>query len=56
VPVRVVAATHDTSVAMLERTYSRHIADHADALARSALLEVDQPAATKVVTLPGPRL
>jgi integrase len=53
VPVRVVAVTHDTSVAMLERTYSRHIADHADALARRALLEVEEPAAHKVVTLPG---
>lgn len=39
VPVRVVAAIHDTSVVMIERTYSAHIADHADALARGALLE-----------------
>lgn len=38
VPVRVVAANHDTSVAMIERNYSRHISDHADALARAALL------------------
>jgi hypothetical protein len=28
-PVRVVAANHDTSVIMIERTYSRHIGDHA---------------------------
>jgi integrase len=38
VPTRVVAAAHDTSVLMIERTYSRHIGDHADALVRGALL------------------
>jgi integrase len=40
VPARVVAVNHDTSIAMLERTYSRHIGDHADALARPALLNI----------------
>jgi integrase len=45
VPVRVVAATHDTSVAMIERTYSAHIADHADALSRRALLDLSAPGA-----------
>ena len=44
VPVRVVAVNHDTSIAMLERTYSRHIGDHADALARSALLDLTETA------------
>lgn len=39
VPIRVVAALHDTSVQMIERNYSEHIADHADDLARPALLE-----------------
>jgi hypothetical protein len=39
VPVRVVAVNHDTSIVMIERTYSRHIGDHADALARVALLD-----------------
>ena len=39
VPVRVVAALHDTSVLMIERNYSRHIADHADELARATLPE-----------------
>jgi hypothetical protein len=39
VPIRVVAVNHDTSVLMIERTYSRHIGDHADALARAALLD-----------------
>jgi integrase len=37
VPVRVVAALHDTSVVMIERNYSKYIADHADELARSTL-------------------
>jgi hypothetical protein len=40
VPVRVVADNHDTSVTMIERTYSRYIADHADEIARRALLEL----------------
>jgi integrase len=40
VPVRVVAVNHDTSVTMIERTYSRHIGDHSDALARKALLDI----------------
>jgi integrase len=38
VPIRVVAVGHDTSVAMIEATYSRHISGHADALIRAALL------------------
>ena len=30
---------------MLERVYSAHIGDHADALTRAALLDVSQPPA-----------
>jgi integrase len=41
VPIRVVAAVHDTSVPMIERTYSRYINDHADAMIRGALLDGD---------------
>lgn len=37
VPLRVVAALHDTSVAMIERNYSRYIAGQTDAIARAAL-------------------
>jgi integrase len=37
VPLRVVGALHDTSVAMIERNYSRFIAGQADAIARAAL-------------------
>jgi integrase len=40
VPIRVVAVNHDTSVAMIERNYSKYIADHADALSRATLLDV----------------
>jgi integrase len=43
VPIRVVAVNHDTSIAMLERTYSRYIGDHSDALARRALLDTTVP-------------
>ena len=43
VPLRVVAALHDTSVAMIERTYSRYIADHTDAIARAAMFSVPPP-------------
>jgi hypothetical protein len=43
VPVRVVAAAHDTSVQMLERVYSAHISDHADKLTRATLLDTSQP-------------
>ena len=51
VPVRIVAVNHDTSVVMIERTYSRYIGDHADALARKALLDLGAPAASNVVPL-----
>jgi hypothetical protein len=46
VPVRVVAALHDTSMVMIERNYSKYIADHADELARAAL-----PAPAEIVLL-----
>jgi hypothetical protein len=41
--LRVIAVNHGTSVAMLERTDSRYIGDHADALARRALLDTSAP-------------
>jgi integrase len=40
VPIRVVAALHDTSVTMIERTYASLISDFSDAVARPALLEL----------------
>ena len=42
-PIRVVAALHDTSVPMIERTYSAFIAGHGDELARAALLDLAPP-------------
>jgi integrase len=48
VPIRIVAALHDTSVKMIEQNYSEHIADHADELARPTLLET----MAEVITLP----
>ena len=50
-PIRIVAVLHDTSVAMIERTYSRHISDVSDTLARRALLDIAEPAAANVVPL-----
>ncbi len=53
VPTRVVAAQHDTSVPMLERTYSQHILDHSETVARRALLDTARPDAGNVVSPPG---
>ena len=55
VPIRVVADIHDTSVAEIERTYSRFISHHADAVARAALLDPMQPAPDNVVPPAGRR-
>jgi integrase len=52
VPIRIVAVNHDTSVPMIEKTYSKNIGDHSDALARPALLDLSElPAAANVVPL-----
>jgi hypothetical protein len=40
VPVRLVASLHDTSVAMIEKHYSKYINDHADAIPRRAMLDL----------------
>jgi integrase len=39
VPIRVVASLHNTSVAMIERAYSKFITEHSDDYSRSALLQ-----------------
>jgi hypothetical protein len=49
VPIRVVAAQHDTSVEMVEATYSKHITDHSDEMTRRAMLDIDKG---KVAHLP----
>jgi integrase len=51
VPIRVVAVNHDTSVAMIERTYSRYIGDHSDQLARGVLLDTSAPPGGNVVPM-----
>ena len=53
VPIRIVAVLHDTSVVMVERTYSAYIADHADTIARRGLLTSPPPAGDNVVALVG---
>ena len=53
VPLRVVAVNHDTSVSMLERTYSRYIGDHADAIARVALLDTTVSPNASVASITG---
>jgi hypothetical protein len=51
-PIRIVAAHHDTSVAEIERTYSKYILADADTLTRAALLELTHaPRTDNVVTL-----
>jgi hypothetical protein len=52
VPLRVIAAIHDTSVAMIERNYSAFITDHSDAIARAALLDVVEPEPENGVPMP----
>jgi integrase len=51
VPIRVVAANHDTSVAMIEKTYSRYIGEHSDAIARRGMLDLSEPPSGNVVPL-----
>jgi len=53
VPIRLVASLHDTSVAMIEKNYSKYITEHSDEISRKALLQHDEPApvADNVVAL-----
>jgi integrase len=56
VPTRVVASFHDTSVPMIEKTYSKYIiGDPSDAITRRTLLDMAAPTAANVVPLPGGR-
>jgi integrase len=49
VPIRLVASLHNTSIAMIERTYSKYITEHGDDISRRALLQ-HEPVVT-IVTL-----
>jgi integrase len=52
VPIRIIASTHNTSVAEIERTYSAHIAEYSDEVSRGALLHHDErPAKAKVIPI-----
>ncbi|WP_426614490.1 site-specific integrase [Bradyrhizobium sp. McL0616] len=52
VPIRLVASLHNTSVAMIEKHYSRYITEHSiDDIARIGLLSEPAPAADNVVAL-----
>ena len=39
---------HNTSVAMVEKTYSKHITEHSDDISRKALLQHDEELQTVV--------
>jgi integrase len=54
VPVRVVADHHDTGIEMIERTYSRHIGQHTDAMIRDALIDTEVADSDVVVPLHRP--
>jgi integrase len=43
VPIRLVASLHNTSVAMIEKTYSKYITEHSDDISRKALLHDGEP-------------
>jgi integrase len=51
IPIRLVASLHNTSVAMIEKHYSKHIAEYGDEHARVALLQHEPPSGENVVTL-----
>ncbi|MBR1151714.1 site-specific integrase [Bradyrhizobium sp. JYMT SZCCT0428] len=51
VPIRLVASLHNTSVAMIERTYSKYITEHTDDISRKALLQHEPPSGENVVAL-----
>ena len=51
VPIRIVAATRDTGVMMIEKTYSRYIGDHSDAVARRGMLDLSEPAGANVTPM-----
>jgi integrase len=51
VPIRLVASLHNTSVAMIEKNYSRFITEHTDDISRRALLQHEEPSGNNVVAL-----
>ncbi|BBZ97461.1 hypothetical protein BRDID11004_16270 [Bradyrhizobium diazoefficiens] len=51
IPIRVTASLHNTSVAMIEKHYSRYITEHSDDISRKALLLNELPTGENVVVL-----
>src|SRR4029079_14437733 len=51
VPIRLVASLHNTSVAMIEKHYSKYITEHSDDVLRQALLRPDSPVGDNVLAL-----
>jgi hypothetical protein len=52
VEIRTVAVKHDTSVAMIEFTYSRHLGHHTDDVVRATLLDTDIPPPPRADIIP----
>jgi integrase len=52
VPTRVCADLHDTSVVQIEAHYGKHLTEHADDIARAALLSHDEPRPADDVVVP----
>jgi integrase len=50
-PIRLVAASHDTSVQQVEATYSKYITDYSDDVARKGLLHHEPVAGDNVIPL-----
>jgi integrase len=48
VPIRLVASLHNTSTAMIEKTYSKYITEHSDDISRKAMLQHDEEPQTVV--------
>jgi integrase len=51
VPIRLVASLHNTSVSMIERTYSKYITEHSDDISRKALLQHEPASGDNVVAM-----
>ena len=52
IPIRLIAALHNTSVGQIERNYSKNITEtHSDDLTRTGLLSEPAPAADNVIPL-----
>lgn len=52
-PIRLVASLHNTSVAMIEKTYSRYITEYSDEISRKALLQHEEPQTGNVIAMVG---